>query len=272
MENSEKSSLIATYVGLRLGENPDSEQRRDLEAELNDYPVEQLRIWVADAQSEARSEQLEQECGIRTYVVVAEGRRCAPCPETLLRTLRENLLPQVEPNWAELEVDFDDEGTLVRARVNGPKCGDVDLRDRFAGLVPNELFHAPERIVCVRLRNLRHRVELHVGRTVIGFENCESGYVSRVDEDGFEVTYFEHLDRDGDVRTVRYTRSRLLKEFEMDDEACQALDVSYEPRLDHEHRPTRPPAELLQQLVTETRLKRMLRTAERKAPRPEDLN
>lgn len=223
-----KSDLISIYIELRYGRKIKSARRKALESKMRDLSVESIERWIKSALDRALDQEYRKK-GVRAYVDL-KTIAFMTCPRSLQQSLAERLLPRLiklEPNWNQFVIEFNDDRTLKSAVLNGPIHGDTNIESLVAEQMSNHLFHAPQKIKRVTFYNHRHRIELHVGRTEILFENCEGSLVHRIETNGPVIKFFVNRRSDHVPVEHEYTISRLKKEFRID--AChgQACGVRY---------------------------------------------
>lgn len=162
-------------------------------------------------------------------------------------------LEAVDSNWHSLTIEFDHsiwttrlelaernrievDYKPLRAVVNGPLKGDVDITDKLGEefvareliglLVASSVVHT-NTWVDAKIYNKDHRIEIIPERTLVNFENCETGIVRRLVGSDFVV----ERGLDYGPHSERYSLERLEAEMELDDMCCQAVDVEYAPLL-----------------------------------------
>lgn len=149
----------------------------------------------------------------------------------------------IDPNWVRADLVFErgkarpklhpqDQCFVLRmrptsARFNGPKFGDVDILDKVADVVPEQLlcilWYWAERewnAQYFSFANPNHCIQLIPGRTEVYFENCDSDVIQNYDP----------TTQTFDVLGERYTLERLQKEFALEHPRCgEAVHVEYLP-------------------------------------------
>lgn len=162
-------------------------------------------------------------------------------------------LEEIDPNWHCLTIEFDHSIWVtreelgvrnrieanykpLRAVVNGPLKGDVDITDKVGeefvereliGLLVASSILDTDSEVNAMIYNKNHRIEIIPERTLVHFENCETGIVRRLVDSDFVV----ERGLDYGPHSERYSLERLKSEMELDGMFCQAVDVEYAPLL-----------------------------------------